>query len=212
VLLGSKFNVRATRLIADDAPDRAAIMQRVQPTLRHADPARDAAACVAIYAPYVAETAKSFEDEAPTVAEYAARMERIAATYPWLVLEDGGRVVGFAYAGQHRARAAYRWAADVGIYVDAAYHRRGAGRRLYEGLFELMRLQGLRMACAGITLPNDASIGLHRALGFEPVGIYRAIGWKAGAWRDVAWWQLALAPDDDGSPQDPGPPARLPGS
>ncbi len=184
----------------------------VTPTLRHADPDRDAAACVAIYAPYVAETAKSFEDVPPTAEAFAERMERIAHSYPWLVLEDDGRVVGFAYATRHRTRAAYRWAADVGIYVDPEHQGRGAGRRLYGALLELMRRQGLRIACAGITLPNEASIALHRALGFEPIGTYPAIGWKAGAWRDVAWMALQLAPEaDDGSaqPPDPGPPQRL---
>ena len=115
-----------------------------------------------------------------------------------------GAVVGYAYAAQHRVRAAYRWAVDVGIYVDPARHRAGAGRMLYEALLELLRRQRLRSAVAGITLPNDASLGLHRALGFEHVGTYRAIGWKAGEWRDVSWWQLALAPDRD---SDAGAPA-----
>jgi L-amino acid N-acyltransferase YncA len=179
----------------------------VSPTLRHADPARDAAACAAIYAPYVTASAASFEDEAPSAEELAERIERTTRTHPWLVLEDGGRVVGYAYASHHHARAAYRWAADVAVYVDPAHHGRGAGRRLYGALLEL-----LRIACAGITLPNEASVGLHRAVGFELVGTYRAIGWKAGAWRDVSWWQLLLAPDaDDGAPPaDPGPPPRLP--
>ncbi len=129
------------------------------------------------------------------------------------MLEDAGAVVGYAYAAQHRVRAAYRWAVDVGIYVDPARHRAGAGRMLYEALFELLRRQRLRSAVAGITLPNDASIGLHRALGFEHVGTYRAIGWKAGEWRDVSWWQLALAPDGasegGGPPPEPLGPQRL---
>jgi phosphinothricin acetyltransferase len=181
----------------------------VAPTLRHVDPARDAAACAAIYAPYVAATPASFEEQAPSVEALAERMQRITRTHPWLVLEDAGRVIGYAYATQHRPRAAYRWAADVGVYVDPVHQRRGVGRRLYAALLDLMRAQGLQIACAGITLPNDASVALHRAVGFEPVGTFRAIGWKAGAWRDVSWWQLRLAPavDDDGaSPADPGPP------
>jgi phosphinothricin acetyltransferase len=188
-------------------------MRGVDPLLRHVDPARDAAACAAIYAPFVTDGAASFEEIAPTPAQFAARIARMTRTHPWLVLEDAGRVVGYAYASEHHARAAYRWAADVAVYVDPGHHGRGAGRRLYAALLELLRRQGLRIACAGIALPNDASVALHRAVGFEPVGTYPAIGWKAGAWRDVAWWQLQLAPgerDDAGPPAEPGPPARLP--
>ena len=99
-------------------------------------------------------------------------------------------MTAFAYASHHRTRAAYRWAAEVGIYVDPAHQGAGAGRRLYEALFELLRRQNLRIACAGITLPNDASVGLHVAFGFEPIGVQRAIGFKLGAWHDVSWWQL----------------------
>jgi L-amino acid N-acyltransferase YncA len=185
----------------------------VAPTLRHADPARDGAACAAIYAPFVTETVVSFEERAPSAEEFAGRIERGSRTHPWLVLEDAGRAVGYAYASAHHERAAYRWAADVAVYVDAAHRRRGAGRRLYTALLGLLRVQGLRVACAGITLPNDGSVALHRALGFEHVGTYRAIGWKAGAWHDVAWWQLRLSDDDgDGGapPAEPGPPPRLP--
>ena len=179
--------------------------------VRHAEPARDGAACAAIYAPYVADSPVSFEEVAPTPAQVAALIEQTSALYPWLVLEDGGRVVGYAYASQHRPRAAYRWAVDVAIYVDRAHRRRGAGRALYEALFELLRRQGLRSACAGVTLPNDASVALHRALGFEHVGTYRSIGWKARAWRDVSWWQLQLAPGarDDGPPPEPREPQSL---
>ena len=180
--------------------------------LRHADPTRDGAVCAAIYAPYVTSSGVSFEEVAPTAQQFSARIATTTARYPWLVLEDDGRVVGYAYACAHRTRAAYRWAADVSVYVDPARHRSGAGRRLNTALFELMRRQGLRIAIAGITLPTDASVGLHRAVGFELVGTYRAIGWKAGAWRDVAWWQLQLGPGDDGPPAEPGPPARLPGA
>ena len=174
------------------------------PTLRYADPDRDAAACAALYAPHVNASATSFEEVAPDAAAFRAQIATTLERYPWIVLEDGGRVLGYAYASSHRSRAAYRWAAEVSVYVDPAHHGAGAGRRLYEALFELLRRQNLRIALAGITVPNDASIGLHRALGFEPVGVYRDIGWKAGAWRDVAWWALRLAPD-----AGDGPPAEL---
>jgi phosphinothricin acetyltransferase len=96
----------------------------------------------------------------------------------------------------------------VSVYVDAAHRRSGAGRALYDALLELLRLQGIHSACAGITLPNEASVGLHEALGFALVGVYRNIGWKAGAWRDVGWWQLELQPPE-GAPAEPRSPERL---
>jgi phosphinothricin acetyltransferase len=166
--------------------------------------------CAAIYAPNVEAAATSFEDVAPDARRFTERIATTIRAYPWLVLEDSGRVAGFAYASRHRARAAYRWAADVGIYVDAAYQGQGAGRRLYEALFACMRAQHLRVACAGVTLPNDASIGLHRAVGFEQVGVYRDIGYKLGAWHDVAWLQLVLS-SDGGPPPEPLAAPWLPG-
>jgi L-amino acid N-acyltransferase YncA len=173
--------------------------------IRPADPARDAAACAAIYAPYVEGSPVSFEEAAPDAAAFAARIARIAATHPWLICERDGAVAGFAYGAPHRERAAYRWAADVSVYVDPAHQRRGIGRALYEALLERLRQQRFHVACAGITLPNAASVGLHESLGFELVGVYRAIGWKAGAWRDVGWWQLRLLPSHDGSVPPPEP-------
>jgi L-amino acid N-acyltransferase YncA len=180
----------------------------VKTVIRHADAARDAHACAAIYAPYVTATPTSFEEVAPSAEEMAARIRRIEATHPWLVAEDDGEIVGYAYASLHRERAAYRWAADVALYVDASHHRRGLGRQLYEPLLDLLRRQRFRIACAGVTLPNDASVGLHEALGFEAVGVFKHIGWKAGAWQDVGWWQLRLLPRDN-APPNPLPPQRL---
>jgi L-amino acid N-acyltransferase YncA len=178
------------------------------PRPRPADPARDAAACAAIYASYVDGSPVSFEEAVPTAEDLAARIARTAATHPWLVSERDGRVVGFAYGAPHRERAAYRWATEVSVYVDPAHQRHGIGRELYEALFARLRAQRFQVACAGITLPNDASVGLHESLGFELVGVYRGIGWKAGAWRDVGWWQLRLLPptDDDRPPPEPLPP------
>jgi len=171
--------------------------------LRHADPDRDARACAAIYAPYVLDSAISFEHDPPDQSAIAERISSISATHPWLVVEIDDRVSGFAYAAPHRSRAAYRWAADVTVYVDAAHQRRGLGRMLYGALFGLLRRQRLTTACAGITLPNEASVGLHESMGFLPIGVYRRIGYKAGAWRDVGWWQLELmTPGESGDPPD----------
>jgi phosphinothricin acetyltransferase len=177
--------------------------------IRHADVARDGAACASIYEPFVVDSHVSFEEEPPTALEFAERIERMAQCYPWLVAEDDGVVVGYAYACAHRERAAYRWAADVAVYVAQQSRRRGVGRALYDALLALLARQGVRTVCAGVTLPNDASVGLHEACGFRPVGTYRRIGFKNGAWRDVGWWQLDLVPADDGAPPELGPPAVL---
>ena len=180
--------------------------------IRHADPNRDAARCAAIYAPFVRDTVISLEERPPDADELARRIDRVSRTHPWLVAEVDGDVPGFAYATLHRERAAYRWATDVTVYVDPAYHRRGIGRSLYTALFDLLTRQGFHVACAGITLPNAASVGLHESLGFVPVGIYRRIGFKFGAWWDVGWWQRQLISAGGEPPAEPGPPARLRGT
>lgn len=164
--------------------------------IRDADSLRDAEACAAIYAPYVRDTPISLEERAPTVQEIAARIEATTQTHPWVVADEGDALIGYAYATRHRERACYRWATDVTVYVSPHSQHRGVGRALYQTLFEALAHQGFRMACAGITLPNQASVGLHEALGFKPVGVYRNIGWKFGAWHDVGWWQLELGGGD----------------
>jgi L-amino acid N-acyltransferase YncA len=177
--------------------------------IRHADPPRDAAACAAIYAPYVRGSVSSLEEEPPGAAEMARRIEAVVPSYPWLVAEDAGAVVGYAYGSRHHPRAAYRWAVDVTVYIDAAHRGRGLGTELYAALLKLLARQGLRMACAGITLPNEASVALHESLGFRPVGVYRRIGFKHERWWDVGWWQLELPVGGGDPPAEPGPPARL---
>jgi L-amino acid N-acyltransferase YncA len=175
-------------------------------TIRPADPQRDAAACAAIYAPSVESTPISFELVPPDAAEFARRIEKYAATHQFLVAESAGEVVGYAYACQWAARPAYRWSVEASVYVDAAHHGRGIGRALYAELFARLRAQCFRIAVAGITLPNPASIGLHESMGFAPIGALRDIGWKAGAWRDVGYWQLYLRPRGEGTPAEPLPP------
>jgi len=168
-------------------------------TIRDGDPKRDAAACAAIYGPYVSGSVASFEALPPSAQEVSRRM---SAAHAWVVAEHGGVAVGYAYGSPHNERAAYRWAADVAVYISADHHRSGVGRALYTRLFEQLRASGLWTLCAGITQPNDASNGLHRAMGFVPVGTYRRIGWKAGAWHDVQWWQLDLHPGEPGPPRE----------
>lgn len=171
--------------------------------IRDADPARDAAACAAIYAPHVEGSAVSFEERVPDAAELARRIERYRTGHAWLVAERDREVVGYAYATAFNERPAYRWSAGVSVYVAAGERGRGIGRALYEALFDRLRERGFRMACAGITLPNEASVGLHESLGFRQIGMNPEIGWKQGAWRDVGWWQLELTPAREGPPPEP---------
>lgn len=159
--------------------------------VRDATPA-DAAACAAIYAPYVTDTAITFEAEPPSAEQMATRIATAAERHAWLVLEQDARVVGYAYGGVFNARAAYRWSCEVSVYCERGRRRTGAGRMLYEALLARLAARGYRVATAGMTLPNDASVRLHRTMGFEPVGTYRRIGYKHGAWHDVAWAQCAL--------------------
>lgn len=173
------------------------------PNVRVARP-EDAARIAAIYAPYVESTPITFEIDPPSADDMRERVERIQARWPWLVWEDGGRVLGYAYAGEHRARAAYRWCVEVAVYVAAGAQRRGVGRALYGALLPMLVLQGFRNAYAGITLPNPASVALHEAVGFVPLGVYRRVGWKLGAWHDVGWWSRDLAPHD-ALPSEPVP-------
>lgn len=162
----------------------------------------DAAAILAIYAPIVRDTAISFELEPPTVAQMQQRLTATLRDWPWLVSEHHGEVSGYVYASQHRARPAYQWSVDVSVYIQTQTRRTGVGRALYTSLFRLLELQGFRNCYAGITLPNAASVGLHETMGFQPVGVYRDVGYKLGAWHDVGWWQLAIqtAP---GAPEPP---------
>ena len=170
------------------------------PTIRTATEA-DGGALAGIYAPVVAGTHVSFETTPPDAEEMARRVRETTTRLPWLVCEHGGEVVGYAYASPHSDRPAYRWSVDVSVYVDGSWRRRGIARGLYESLFSVLRLQGLYNAYAVIALPNEASVRLHEALGFERVGVYERVGYKDGEWRDVGHWGLSLQ-----EPEDPPPP------
>jgi L-amino acid N-acyltransferase YncA len=159
-----------------------------------------------IYGPAVTDHATSFELEAPDGAEMSRRVERLLARTPWIVCERNSEVIGYAYASPHRDRWSYQWSVEVSAYVAASAHRSGVGRALYASLFAVLVAQGFRNAYAGITLPNPPSVRLHEAVGFTPVGTYRGIGYKFGAWHDVMWMERALAPRTP----DPSPPAPLP--
>ncbi|HEV7504459.1 MAG TPA: arsinothricin resistance N-acetyltransferase ArsN1 family B [Thermoanaerobaculia bacterium] len=152
----------------------------------------DAPALLAIYRPFVEETAVSFELAAPTVEDFTSRIAKALAGWEWLVAEREGQCIGYAYGSMHRARPAYRWSVEVSAYVHSSQHRQGVGRALYLRLFERLTHKGFCNAYAGITLPNDGSVALHRSLGFEPIGIFKAVGRKFGKWHDVAWFQRVL--------------------
>ncbi len=172
------------------------------PRLRLATPA-DGDAVAAVYAPYVRETAISFELAPPAGAEMAGRIARTLERTPWVVAEVDGAVRAYAYAGRFRDRPAYDWTAESAVYVDRGARGAGLGRAAMGALLRILRLQGFRLVVAGVTPPNPASLGLHRALGFEPVGEFGAIGWKAGAWHGVEFLALELFAAREGMPPDP---------
>lgn len=154
----------------------------------------DAAAIHAIYAPHVTDGVATFETALPGADAMRERIRARLSHYPWLVWEEGGEVLAYAYACRFRERAAYDWIAETSIYVDAAAQGRGIARRLYGCLLEVMRLQGLTQAVGVITLPGTASVALHETMGFVPAGVWRQSGWKLGRWWDVGVWQKELQP------------------
>ena len=168
--------------------------------------AADGGRLAEIYAPAVVDSGISFEVEPPDAAEMALRVGHVTTRTPWLVCEHDGVVAGYAYASRHRERAAYDWSVEVSAYVAAEHHRAGVARALYTSLFAALAVQGFHNAYAGVALPNDASIAFHTAMGFIPVGTYRQVGYKAGRWRDVSWFERTIAPHAD----DPRPPRLLP--
>lgn len=178
----------------------------MEPTIRLARD-DDGPALARIYAMSIIDTPISFELAPPDAAEMTARSQQVLGYAPWLVYDAGG-VRGYAYASRHNDRAAYRWAVNFSVYVDAAHRREGVARALYTSLLALVRLQGFYTAHAGITVPNPGSQMLHERFGFVSTGTYRAVGFKCGAWHDVCWWQLTLR-ERDGAPAEPRTPAEL---
>ncbi|GAA1850712.1 GNAT family N-acetyltransferase [Microlunatus capsulatus] len=164
--------------------------------IRDASP-DDAAACAAVYAPYVLGSTATFELEPPSTAEMADRIAAAQERHAWLVLEDDGVLVGYAYGGPFKARPAYRWTCEVSVYLAQDRRSAGSGRVLYTALLDRLAARGYRTAAAGMTQPNEPSAALHRALGFTEVGTFRRVGWKLGGWHDVTWVQRDLAVGDD---------------
>jgi L-amino acid N-acyltransferase YncA len=161
----------------------------------------DAPAMLEIYRPYVERTIVSFETQAPSIEEFAARITKALQDWTWLIAEEHGRCVGYASGSAHRERLAYRWSVETSVYVHDRHHRRGIGKALYAELFERLGSMGYCNAYAGIALPNDASFALHRLVGFEPIGTFSRVGRKFGTWHDVLWLQRRLRE----SPPSEGP-------
>lgn len=166
----------------------------------------DAGQIQAIYAPIVRDTFISFETHIPSVEEMRERISHKLEQYPWLVVEHDGRLLGYAYAGRWRERAAYNWTVEVSVYVHPGAQRMRVGRAVYSALFDVLWLQGFVQATAGIALPNEASIRLHELMGFKGVGVFHHVGYKMGQWHDVNWMELQLRPPP---PAEPAPPLAL---
>jgi L-amino acid N-acyltransferase YncA len=152
----------------------------------------DAQPLLTIYAPYVESTAVSFETAVPSVDDFTARIAKSLSKWQFLVAERDGAIAGYAYGSTHRERAAYRYSVEVSAYLDPRFHRQGIGSALYRRLFDELIARGYCTAFAGVTLPNDASIGMHQSVGFEMVGVFKRVGWKFDRWHDVAWMQRTL--------------------
>ena len=163
----------------------------------------DAAACAAIYRPIVEDTHISYEEVAPDDALMRERIVTTVATHPWLVYEEDGAVIGYAYSYRHRERAGYRWSVDVSVYLRQRARGRRLGSALYAALFRILERQRFHRAYAGIALPNDASVALHRSMGFTDVGVYKEVGFKGGVWNDVLWLARPLGTTSDIPPPEP---------
>lgn len=172
-------------------------------TIRAADET-DAGAIAGIYAPIVEETHVSFETDPPSATEMAGRIRDATERFPWLVCEHEGAVVGYAYAGVHKERPAYRWSVDASVYVAEEHRRSGVARALYESLLSILHEQGFYTVYAVIALPNPSSVAFHESLGFERVALYEDAGYKRGDWHDVGHWERSIrSPRAEASPPSP---------
>ncbi len=174
--------------------------------------ATDATNCLRIYGPIVRDTAISFEEAVPTTEEFATRISTTLERFPWLVCCDPSAppdhsVVGYAYAGTHRDRAAYRWTTESAIYVDVNHQGKGIGHRLYAALFDILRMQGFQTVVAGATVPNASSVAIHERLGFKTIGVFQNVGFKFEKWHSTQWFELDL--ETNHAPREPIPLCEL---
>lgn len=162
--------------------------------------ASDVPAMLAVYSPYVTDTAVTFEYEAPTLEEFSAKFARISADYPWLVLEEEGRILGYAYASRMFEKAAYAWCAELTVYLAREAAGQGRGRELYLALERELRDMGVRVLYGLVTASNVPSLRFNAAMGFRQVGLLAASGWKFGVWHDVVWLEKRLSDEPPGLP------------
>ena len=170
----------------------------------------DAEAILDIYAPIVRETAISFEDDVPSVEEMRRRIREKLERYPWLVAEEGDHLLGYGYAGPLRSRAAYRWSAEVSMYIRDDARGKGVGTAIGMEMTGILLRMGVVTLFGGTTLPNPPSEGIYRASGFEEAGVWRNAGYKLGRWHDVGWYQRSIR-ELDGEPPEFVPFGDLPG-
>ena len=153
----------------------------------------DANALARIYNYYIENTVITFEEEPVSPQTMAARLAEVQAlSFPWLVAEVGGKVIGYAYANKWKVRSAYRHSVETTIYLEPGHEGRGVGKTLYAALLPPLRARGIHAVIGGAALPNEASVALHEKLGFDHVGTFREVGFKHGRWVDVGYWQLVL--------------------
>lgn len=153
---------------------------------------QDAEQLAALYAPYVHETTITMEHTAPTVSEFASRIQTICKDFPYLVAEEEAGMVGYAYASTYRARAGFDWTVEVSIYLSQEARGRGIGSLLYQQLEEALQARGIKHCLACITLPNEASMAFHRKRGYQQVAHFKDIAYKFGSWHDIVWLQKSL--------------------
>lgn len=151
----------------------------------------DAGALAAIYNYYITQTVATFETEEVDAQEMSRRMDDTSRR-PWLVWEEEGLILGYAYASPWKARAAYKQTMESTIYLRQGFGGRGLGRMLYEALLKELKEMDIHAVLAGIALPNESSVNLHEHLGYEHVGTMREVGYKQGRWVDVGYWELLL--------------------
>jgi phosphinothricin acetyltransferase len=165
---------------------------------------QDAGEILEIYAPSILTASISFETELPSIEEMQKRIETILQKYPWIVCEVDGKMAGYVYASKYRDREAYQWSCECTAYIHEQFKGKGIGKALYQLLFQLLKLQGFRTVYAVITLPNDASVGIHEKCGFEKFAEYENVGYKFNNWHTVGWWKLQINYD-----LNPPPPLNI---